>query len=287
MSTQKVAVAIIHGIGTQNEKFANKTITALKKRCQPVMGNDLIAEPVYWAGVLNDAEKELMARARKGGKLRGSKIRQFMLDFLGDAFAYQPTRHDRTTYDGVHAVFAATLRRLADQAGPTAPLCIIAHSLGTIVASNFIYDLQAETVELRPILSAMVRARMNPTPLELGQTLTLLYMLGSPLAVFSLRFADFGKPIQFPAPQLNQYYPGLNGEWVNFYDADDVIGFPLKTLNDDYKRVVTADREINVGKVYANWNLLAHLGYWTDKDVLDPIASALCQVWKDVNGRVS
>jgi len=33
------------------------------------------------------------------------------------------------------------------------------------------------------------------TPLERGETLTLLYTLGSPIAIWSLRYPDFGVPI--------------------------------------------------------------------------------------------
>jgi hypothetical protein len=129
----------------------------------------------------------------------------------------------------------------------------------------------------------MVRESMGDTPLERGETLTLLYTLGSPIALWSLRYRDFGKPIQIPSPLLHTHYPQLQGEWVNFYDADDVVGFPLKELNDDYGLVVSADREINVGNIFGSWNPLSHLAYWTDHDVLDPIAKKLVEVWKTVN----
>ena len=40
-----------------------------------------------------------------------------------------------------------TLAELAQEAGPDAPLCVIAHSLGTIIASNYLYDLQVDPVK--------------------------------------------------------------------------------------------------------------------------------------------
>jgi len=124
---------------------------------------------------------------------------------------------------------------------------------------------------------------MGSTPLDRGETLTLLYTLGSPLALWSLRFSDFGQPIMVPAPQLKKYYPDLEGEWVNYYDQDDVIGFPLKTLDAAYGQAVTADVEVNVGDFAASWNPLSHLGYWTDQDVVRPISNAIIRAWKSVN----
>ena len=71
-------------------------------------------------------------------------LRWIMVHYVGDAVAYQINASDRTLYDAVHAVIAETLSELAEEAGPDAPLCVIAHSLGTVVASNFFYDLEVE-----------------------------------------------------------------------------------------------------------------------------------------------
>ncbi|MCK6580239.1 MAG: chemotaxis protein [Anaerolineae bacterium] len=285
--TQKIAVAIIHGIGSQDATFADKMIAGLHKRCGEQISADLIMRGVHWAPVLRAVEDELLSRTAAGGPQRQGFLRRFLVELMGDAFAYQPVRGDRTVYDTIHAVLAETLRLLAGEAGAGAPLAIIAHSLGSIIASNFIYDLQVDP--FRPMIGEKTRAQMSqpPTPLEMGETLTLLYTLGSPLAIWSLRFANFGKPIRMPAPNLNQYYPLLTGEWVNFYDADDMVGFPIKTLNDQYRDTVTQDRPVNIGRILESWNPLSHLGYWTDNDVLDPISDALRRVWGEVNPQAS
>ncbi|MBL8132873.1 MAG: chemotaxis protein [Anaerolineae bacterium] len=285
--TQKIAVAIVHGIGSQDATFADKMIVGLHKRCGAAVSADLIMRGVHWAPVLRDVEDELLSRTAAGGPQRQGFLRRFLVELMGDAFAYQPVRGDRTVYDTIHAVMAETLRLLAEEAGASAPLVIIAHSLGSIIASNFIYDLQVDP--FRPMIGEKTRAQMSqpPTPLEAGETLTLLYTLGSPLAIWSLRFANFGKPIRMPAPNLNQYYPSLTGEWVNFYDADDMVGFPIKTLNDQYRDTVTQDRPVNIGRILESWNPLSHLGYWTDDDVLDPISDTLRRAWGEVNPQAS
>jgi hypothetical protein len=277
--TRKIAVAVIHGIGSQTADFADTLIDQLTRWCSPKTGLDVVIRPVHWANVLLAEEIALITRLHAGGTLRFPLLRGFMVNFIADAVAYQVTPHDRETYDAIHAVFAAGLRDLAAAAGADAPLCIIAHSLGSIIASNYIYDLQHQR-----LLSDEVRAQMADSPLERGETLALLYTLGSPLALWSLRYHDFGKPIMFPPPQLATHCPpDMPAEWINFYDPDDVISAPLKTLNEQYADVVTEDRAVNVGGIIEQWNPLSHLRYLSDKDVVRPIADRLIAVWSALN----
>jgi hypothetical protein len=279
---RKIAVAVIHGIGKQTADFAHKMTAELNQHFGPDMTDDVVTRTVFWAPVLQETENELLRRIEAGGPLHFPDVRRILIDFLADALAYQPAGDDRRAYDGIHSVFAATLAELAAEAGPDAPLCVIAHSLGTIIASNYLYDLQADPV--KHLISDDVRALIHDNPLEQGHTLSLFYTLGSPIALWSLRYREFGRPVTVPSPRLSQYHAEIEGEWVNYYDQDDVVGFPLKSLNAHYAQVVTRDAPVNVGSVIQSWNPLSHLGYWTDRDVVEPIALKLIQVWKAING---
>jgi hypothetical protein len=222
----RVAVAIVHGVGIQGSDFAEPMIRELTDRFAKELGkkredaaDQLMIEAVHWAPVLQKAQTKLWRKVSARRDLDYVKLRKFMVDFAGDAIAYQPTPKDREVYDTVHAVLAESLRTLARTAGSKAPLCVIAHSLGTIIGSNYFYDLSQSR---RPgMVSKAVREVKKATPLENGETLTLLYTLGRPIAVWSLRYKDFGVPIPVPAPELTEHHPGLSGEWVNFYDPDD------------------------------------------------------------------
>lgn len=285
---QSVAVAIVHGIGRQKEDFASAIIGQLRRRAAQKLGADpegaprFFFQPVYWAPVLQNEENDLWNRLRKGGSLGWTGLREFMVDFAADAVAYQPIPGKREAYDKVHAVFADSLRRLSQQAGPCAPLCVISHSLGSVIASNFFYDLQAHSSE-KPLIARNVLQVLGDTPLARGETLTLFYTMGSPIALWSLRYENFGKPITVPSPRLRSHYPNLFGEWVNFYDRADVIGYPLKELNADYRREVTSDRRVLAGGPWAFWNPLSHVAYFGDTDVLGPIAEGLVGVWQTIN----
>ena len=141
-----------------------------------------------------------------------------------------------------------------------------------MIASYYIWDLQKNN----PIID------IGNSPLEKGETLTLFYTLGTQIALWSLSHNDFGEPIQVPSPQLNNHYSGLAGEWINFYDRDDVLGFPVQKINDAYAQIVV-DREVNAGNLFSNWNPLSHNSYWKDDEVIDPIAQALVKTWEAVN----
>jgi hypothetical protein len=261
-----VAVAVIHGVGTQGGSFADVAIARLLERYVLLGGErgDLVLRAVHWAPVLQEAEDTLWRRMPSGGPLSWNALRRFMVDFAADAIAYQVSPRDRKVYDAVHAVFATTLHALAAEAGPGAPLCVLSHSLGTVIASNYLYDLQVKRPQGE--LPDPVVEEMGDTPLERGETLSLLFTLGSPLALWSLRWPDFGRPIRVP------------GRWVNFYDRDDVIGWPLKTLNDAYREAVTEDREVNVGPIWRSWNPASHSCYFLDRSVIDPIARAVYEL---------
>jgi hypothetical protein len=275
----KIAVMIVHGVGRPDPGFADGLMGDLAKRFRGATGtDDLVMKPAFWAPVLQDAENELWRRLGTGGPMDFVKLRRFMMDFAADAIAYQPAPRERAIYEGVHQVLAKTLRDLSAAAGPTAPLVVISHSLGTVIASNYFYDLHHQGK--RKIVPKSVFKKMGPSPLDRAETLALFFTLGSPLALWSLRYRDFGKPIVVPSPQLGKHHPKMKGGWVNFYDQDDVIGYPLRTINSAYKRAVKEDRAVNVGGLLSSWNPTAHTEYWTDRDVVKPIAEELVSLWK-------
>ena len=177
---------------------------------------------------------------------------------------------------------AEALSRLATRAGPTAPLCVVSISLGTVIASNYYYDLQNDKPKKR-LIPNEVRDQIGNNPLEKGETLALFYTLGSPIALWSLRYENFGTPIDVPSKNLETHHKGVKGEWVNLYDEDDIIGYPLKSLNAEYRKRIKADITTNVGGILTSWNPASHLEYWTDSDVIQTVVKGLVKVWKFVN----
>jgi len=73
--------------------------------------------------------------------------------------------------------------------------------------------------------------------------------------------------------------PNDDFRWLNIYDPDDALGWPLRPLGNGYEELVE-DRSINAGgqgteALSRSWNPLSHATYWADKDVLGPLAGML------------
>ena len=215
-------------------------------------------------------------------------LRWLIVHYLGDAISYQAGAIDRALYDGVHRVLAETLHDLAVDTGGDAPLAVVAHSLGTVVSSDFFYDQQGAQ-GLHPArasvpVSSDVTGVLGDTPLERGETFAWFHTLGSPLALWAQRHPGFGEPVRVPHPDLARHHPRVEGAWVNVWDPDDVIAAPLRPLNASYERMVTEDRAVAVGPGWLGWSPLAHPFYWNDVRVVRPIATSLARAWHRLDG---
>ncbi|PLR78273.1 chemotaxis protein [Bacillus sp. V3-13] len=270
-------------MGNTTQEFAGEMISMLNqkfdKRLHQLVSDSssyLIIQPVHWAKVFADREEKLMKDIVMESELNFQTLRRFIIHYLGDAIAYQPVETAKHNYQRVHDEIGVNLNRLSQIAGNDAPLCIISHSLGSVIASNYFYDLQFKEQDVTSVVN-------GASPLEKGDTLTLFYTLGTSMPLWSLRYHNFDRPVHIPSPKLEEYYPGLNGEWINFYDKDDILGYPLKKVSENYNKMVNEDREVNVGNAFISWNPLSHFHYLTDQDVIEPIVDGLVRAWKQIN----
>ncbi len=282
--TQKIAIAVIHGAGTPKENFADEIITHItkafaKKLSMKNAERELVFEPVFWSSVFEPEQTELWKRLQENSDLNYSRLRRFVIEFLADAIAYQPTALGNQNYDKVHSLVATSINKLKEKAGAQAPLCVISQSLGSIIASNYFYDLQFKRENMG---LETVKCTSN-SPIEQCETLTLFYTMGSPMALWTLRYINFGSPITVPSPMISKFYPAIQGEWLNFYDKDDVLAFPLKGINEAYEQAVTKDVSVNAGGLLTSWNPLSHQNYDSDAEVITPIVDGLVRTWKAIN----
>lgn len=97
-----------------------------------------------------------------------------------------------------------------------------------------------------------------------------------------MRFKNFGDALPVPSPKLVSRYPALAavGEWLNIYDPDDVIAFPLKELNASYGRFVTRDVAIEIAPYLGGFTPMSHLTYWEDPTFIRLIADRLIELWR-------
>lgn len=309
MGDDRIAVLFVHGVGIREPDYARTAIAQLRKQFQAATGipnadDDLVIESAYWAPAVVDREDRLSERAVPGfasgwfsamnkltqkvatgstlslvplalsglvrhvpgiPRIHWPTLRWAVTNFVGDVVSYQVSPHSREVYDAVHAEVARALARLAEQA-PDAPLFVVAHSLGSVIAADHFYDLSKGR-------------RKASTALEGGRTLTGFYTLGSPIALWTQRDGDFAKPLQIPARTGKDPVLATAAEWINFYDADDVLAFPLKGLSPEWDKAVDEDRSVSVGALLIGMSPVSHVAYWNDTAVIRPIANSIAWLW--------
>jgi pimeloyl-ACP methyl ester carboxylesterase len=292
--SESIAVAIVHGSGQKDPDFADEIIDKLERMFPALLPPEkredanLEIEPVYWADLPREREEDIWQRVRDSGPMDQLGLRRYIFNLAGDTLAYQPSQGRRDLYVAVHEVMAEAFEKLADRAGPEAPLCVLSHSMGTIVTHNYLYDMQDGTEGVIVDDEAESALPQPETPLERGETLSLFVTYGSPLAIWRLRFGDDYKSIRFPGSAAEELYPELEPRWLNVYDADDVIGYPISQLTDSYAEMAEEgyleDRQRNVGAFWKSWNPLSHKGYFRHDDSLEELAGYLAGVWQGAFG---
>jgi hypothetical protein len=269
---KELAVVVIHGMGSQVPNYAEPMIEELNSRVAGMGGNPnrVAWKPIYWADIVQPRQTEYLDNARRQGDLNCNRLRAFVVSNLGDASAYQrigprssaePSSGAATsTYLEIHQRIQESIHNLYVEQlhGADQPMVILAHSLGGHIMSNYIWDRQHanDTTDL--------------SDFEQMETLAGIITFGCNLPLFTFAYNPV-VPIRFPGNQLPDNIQE-RAKWVNYYDSDDVLAYPLKAINSAYDAVVEADIEINVGNLLTSWNPLSHAGYWTDDDFTIPVA---------------
>src|SRR5262249_9289559 len=131
------------------------------------------------------------------------------------------------TYHAVHSVIRNDIRVLAQEAGDDCPLIVMAHSLGGIMITDYIWDIQNPNNKKHVKLKGL-------SDFEKFKTLAGVITFGSNIPLFTFAYKP-AKPIQFPH---GRYRKDPRCKWLNFYDPNDVLGFPLKAINKNYAKTV-------------------------------------------------
>jgi hypothetical protein len=246
---KKVAVAVIHGMGHDNQDFADGFMAAIEKNLASRFADSVGWIPLHWGNLLDHRQKRYWKRANASARLDWQDCREFVVNTLGDAIAY------RETPDGLDSVYNRVCYLIkksfhtswrADFKYTNPPLIWVAHSLGCQVMSNFIWDTMRDFPDVSDDASFLRQ-----------QTIRGVFTTGATLPLFTFANAKV-KPIQLPP----------KAKWYNIYDRDDILGWPLKPTNRAYDKAVTEDIQINAGGLSRSWNPLCHTQYWTDDEVV-------------------
>ena len=268
----KLALLIVHGMGDTAPDFHEELVVPLSLRLQGAW--DRVAwRPVYYAPVLQRNERAIFDRMRP--LLRWEGLRELMLFGFSDAASLEHKKElAMSPYWQTQRLIVQQLDELFDELAGAAPLAIVAQSLGCQVMSNYIWDAQ----------QSRAYAGIWSAPLEDGvpadsprdrfrrmRSLQLLMTTGCNIPVFVAGHSAI-EPI-------DRSKLGADFRWINQFDPDDVLGWPLAQLSAPYAALVE-DHAVNasgntlLGRV-KSLTPYSHTQYWSTEKVLDRIAGAL------------
>lgn len=280
----KVALITVHGMGVTPSTYADPLKAKLKHALGAPYAN-LMIEPVYYQDLLQENEATLWNRVDEQSKVHYDDLRKFVLFGFGDAAGLESRKSEAgSLYEQAQQKIARALLNVYAQCGSDCHVIFLTQSLGCQVLSNYIYDGQKhrsggqvdagiwrDLEHTRAALGGLTEAAM--LPFLRAETCMAWVSTGCNIPIFVAAHKIMNiKPIQ-----------RLNGsptfKWLNIYDPDDVLGWPLQPLSPQYHELVE-DRAINAGQgaagwILKSWNPLAHTAYWTDDDVVKPLADLL------------
>jgi hypothetical protein len=189
---------------------------------------------------------------------------------LGDPASYgaNPYSEKNTVYVPVRERISKAFKRIDGLVKLDAPMIVLAHSLGGHVISNHIWDSQHPEKSM----NAGVEFPMTDRIAAL-----VTFGCNIPIFNFALAFKDI-EAIKRPSGQLT---PNKRPKawWQNFYDFNDVLGFPLAQTGKGYETLAKAgelvDNSINAGSIFTSWNPFSHSGYWADEDLAKPVSKLI------------
>ena len=140
----KLAIAVIHGMGSENQHFSvelkHRITEEYVNEAEGRMEDDLIFQEIYWGDLVKEQQQSLLKRANYKNDLTYMNLRELFVDYLGASLSYRAS-----LYDVIHSRVRNNLSKLCEhrRVDPDkTPLVIMAHSFGSVIMSDYIYDIQ-------------------------------------------------------------------------------------------------------------------------------------------------
>ncbi|MBL0371770.1 hypothetical protein JJB09_06990 [Rhizobium sp. KVB221] len=255
---KKVVFLTIHGMGDTEPGYANDIVEAMREK----LTDDWDAvehRSIYYQTFLQPNEYQYYNATKS--RVSWGQLRKLMINGFADAGSLE---YSRGTPGGPYYLtqdhIFTTLGQIYDDLGGTSlPVVVIAHSLGCEVISNYIWDANKEDKTYGYWKDAEKNAA-NDGRLKFQklQNLRLLFTTGCNIPVFITGLKEEERiPINKPHKDFI---------WENYYDKDDVLGYPLTELSPAYGALVK-DVKVSVGNLFTGWNPFSHNEYWDNSGI--------------------
>jgi len=279
----RAALITLHGMGETARDYADSMLDKVDNGLSEGERSELSIGVVYYQDLLQDNQRRVWDACSSAQHLSFADLRKFLLFGFGDAAGLETNKDDPgSTYEDAQLEIVRQLLMVRGATSSNPPLVVIAQSLGGQVFSDFIWDAQraraaADDPAVPPPRAGIwqpgtLAARLGrmPSAQELsflqGDTLSCIVTTGCNIPIFVAAHRAMNiKAIARPNDGF---------EWHNFFDPQDVLGWPLQPLGGGYETLVR-DHSINAGGILRSWNPLSHTAYWTDADVVRPLLQQL------------
>lgn len=262
--SKKIAIITVHGMGDTNPNYYKSFEKKLRKYVGKALWDDKVhLESVYYQDLLQSPQEEYWAEIDDQYSLRWDFLRKFMLFSFSDAASIEHSlRNDLILYKAVHQKIATAFDNSFEKIG-NRPVILVAHSLGGEQVSNYIWD----AMEGKRLFADPGTGTPEEKFRRLG-TCQKFVTIGCNIPIFRAGLSD---------PKLFKQ-PNKKFKWENYFDADDVLGFPIKNMSEAFNVKWISDNKVSVGGFLTGWNFASHGMYWTDKDVVKPIANEITSI---------
>lgn len=275
---KEIAILTFHGMGKNKRDYADD----LKEELADELGKGSWAqvhfEPIFFQDIFQPNQDRVM-REMKKEEIDWITLREFLLFGFSDAAGLErKASANNSPYEKVQKkIFKALDCSYFALGSQFKPVIIVAQSLGGQVISNYIWDSQAKNPKQGIWKDGQPDNVTKGSPQDRFRrlkSLKFLFTTGCNIPIF---LAGFQKD-QIKA--ISTSGKGYNFTWHNYYDRDDVLGWPLKPLNLSYKKAVFEDKEINAGggffkSLATGWNPFSHGNYWEDSDFIKPLSKKI------------
>lgn len=270
-------IILIHGMGhgDQTDKDYDKLKKRLGREYRRRTGGDLEDAyrflDVHWLSVTAPYEEELMRRCFPRNKVRRLAIlallfrfmrslHYLMSFFIGDVIAY--------TSENDNGIRSSVLGQIRE-AVATGEYSFAAHSLGSVIAFDFLFHLFPPDGGNPP--GFFCPGEGSPEEIDAARgNFRFFFSFGSPISLFLLRrlslIPGVGKedPLSNPADRA-----GGPARWINFLSRFDPVAYPAAALFG--KKSAVEDVPLFNALFFA----FAHLRYWGSRKMSRRIVEVL------------
>lgn len=311
--TYQIALLCMHGMGNLTAPEFQSDIAKFRQRLADRLPADsfskiyIPASGIFYSKITQDQEDDVWdAMKTKGGLDTGiirrntvNRIRRFIISGFSDATAFSGFNGSGNTqpYKEAQVRIYNALEDIHKTCGEV-PIILISQSLGCQIMSSYLWDSQlyllnqnggSFTIDSRSIWGSANSPSFTTDHDDYLclKSLKTWFTTGCNIPIFVSGFND--------VRAVHNRQHGYNFDWFNYFDYDDVLGYPLAPLSvlfnaqstgygQSYANAIT-DIQVNandgiLGSISSSWNPMSHTQYWNDDTVLDAVANSLIKPLK-------